>query len=142
MAMKTYDPAAVTVSYKGINITGYQDGTFIKAERSEDMFTKHAGSGGEVVRVQNRNKTGKVTVTLMMSSPTNDLLVAMALQDELTGRNFGAILIKDLHGNAKVESHEAWIMKMPDFDRAKESGSTVWVFECSDLDIRPGGNVI
>lgn len=140
--LKNYDPLAVTFSYKGIDVTGYQDGTFIDVERAEDSFTKHVGSSGEVARTQIRNRSGKITLTLMMTSPTNDLLMALAIVDEQTGLNYGALQIKDLHGNMQCQAHEAWVMKLPKVERAKEAGSVVWVFECSEIKIFAGGNVI
>jgi hypothetical protein len=31
-------------------------------------------------------------------------------------------------------------MKIPDVERAKESGNVEWVFECAELEVYPGGN--
>ena len=152
MALLTYDPLAVVAIYQGVNITGYQDGTFIEVERSSDSFTKHVGSTGQVARVQSRDQSGKITITLMHVSPTNDLLAALLALDELSntvsaglpngpGTNFGSFQVKDLHGNMKCQAHEAWIMKQPKVERAEKLSSVVWVFECSQISMFAGGNV-
>lgn len=142
MAFRTYNPAIVTVSFKGINITGFMDGTFIEVERDEDTFTKHVGATGDVTRTRNNNKSGKVTVTLTQASATNDLLAALALLDEQFGGQYGAFQIKDLSGNMKCRSTQAWIKKQPKVERAKESGSVQWEFDCAELEMFVGGNII
>ncbi|MGN6103658.1 MAG: phage structural protein [Kofleriaceae bacterium] len=142
MAFKTYNPALVTISFKGINLTGIMDGTFLEAERDEDAFMKHVGAAGDVTRTRNLNKGGKVTVTLVATHPTNDLLAAILDADEQFGLGYGPLQIKDLSGNMKCRANEAWISKPPKIERAKESGSCVWVFDCAELEIFAGGNVI
>lgn len=142
MAFKTYNPALVVVSYKGINVTGFMDGTFIEAERDEEAFTKHVGATGDVTRTRNLNESGKVTITLVQTSPTNDLLAAQLSIDEILGIGYGPLQIKDLSGNMVCRALHAWINKAPKVERAKESGSCVWVFDCAKLEITAGGNVI
>ncbi len=138
--MKTYNPARVTVSFKGINLTGFMDSTFIEAERDEETFTKHTGATGDVTRTRNLNKGGKVTITLIQVSTTNDLLADLHESDEIFGISFGSLQIKDLAGNMVCRADEAWIQKAPKMERAKESGSVVWVFDCAAIDIFAGGN--
>lgn len=137
-----YTPDKFTVSFKGVNITGFQDGTFIEVERDEDGFTKHVGALGDVTRVRNLNRAGKVTITLIQAAPTNDQLSAIASSDEQFGDGVGALLIKDLNGTTRVSSAEAWIQKWPKVERGKESLSVVWVIECAVLTMsNVGGNV-
>lgn len=142
MGLLNYDPKAVVVTYQGVNVTGYQDGTFIEVERAADSFTKHVGSGGQVARSKSADRSGKITLTLMAVSPTNDLLSALLILDETSGLNYGSFQLKDLHGNLKCQAHETWIMKAPKVERAEKTGSVVWIFECSDIDIFAGGNVV
>lgn len=144
MAFKTYNPRRVTFSFKGLNISAFMDGTFIEVERNEDAFMTHVGANGDVTRTKNQNKTGKVTITLVAASLDNDLLAAMHRLDELTESftpGVGAIQIKDLSGTMRCRAAQAWITKAPKIERAKESGSVVWVFECAELEIFAGGNI-
>jgi len=141
-SFKTYNPALVTVSFDGINVTGFMDGTFVEAERDEDTFTKHVGATGDVTRTRNLNTSGKVTITLVAASPTNDLLAIKFATDEILGFGYGSLQVKDLSGTMLCRATQAWITKPPKIERAKESGSCVWVFECADLKVFAGGNVI
>jgi len=139
---KNYSPDQVVFSFNGVNVTGYFDGTFIEVERDEDSFTKHVGALGDVTRTRNLNRSGKVTVTLKSEAPVNDILAALNVADEQFGLNYGAMMLSDLNGNMLVRATQAWIMKAPKVERAKESGSVQWVFDCADLFVFPGGNIV
>jgi len=144
--LRNYSPQFVSLSFQGINITGFVDGTFVEAERAEDGFTKKVGAGGDVVRVQSMDRSGKVTITLQAASPSNDLLLAIARLDELTGiAGVGALMIKDantLDTEPLAHAESAWIMKIPKVERGKDAAPCVWVFECSNLDLAPSGAVL
>ncbi len=141
-ALKNYSTDQVVTIWNGINITGYAADTFIEVEREEDGWTVYVGSLGDVCRTKNLNRTGKITITLMQTSPINDLLAARATLDESTGDEFGPIQIKDLNGTMLVYGAEAWIMKRPKIERGKESGTVQWVFMVAQLEQFEGGNVI
>lgn len=145
MAFRTYNPRRVTFSFKGLNISAFAEGTFIKVERNEDGFTTQVGSNGDVTRSKNLNLTGKVTITLVGSSSDNDLLAALYIADEkaiATSPGVGSLQIKDLSGTMRCFAAQAWIMKLPTVERAKESGNVEWVFECAELEVFPGGNIV
>lgn len=137
--MKTYDPAKVLFSFAGSLITGYADDTFIEAERAEDGFTLLVGASGEGARSKNNNKSGTVTVTLMASSQSNDILSALAAADELAGTGVGALYLKELDGTTLVSAPAAWIKKMPSVSRGKEVGTVQWVFDCESMEMSVGG---
>lgn len=136
-----YSPDQVSVSFNGIIITGYNDGTFIDVEREENSFTKHVGSLGDVARSRNLNRSGKLTLTLMSAAPSNDLLQAVYEQDRQFGTGVGALLIKDLGGNMVCRAAYCWIMKAPKIERAKESSPCIWQFEMADLAIVAGSQL-
>lgn len=138
-ATKTFDPAKVLVSFAGQVITGFAPDTFISAERNEDGFTLVVGAGGEATRSQSRNKSGTVTLTLMASSQSNDILSAVALADELSGTGVSPLFIKEFNGTTVVMAQNAWIKKLPVMERAKEAGTVEWVFECEAVDLLLGG---
>lgn len=138
--MATYDPSKVIFSFAGSIITGFADGTFITVERNEDAFTLAVGASGEYARAKNANKSGRVTVTLMASSQANDILSAIAKADELTGVGNGILFVKELNGTTLAMSRDAWVLKMPNIERAKDEISPVeWVFECAELEMFAGG---
>lgn len=136
----TYSPDLVTISFAGLIITGFANDTFVEVERDEAMFTKYTGALGDVARSRSLNKGGKVTITLMAVAPINNDLTGIALLDEVDGDAYAPLMIKDNNGSMVCHADIAWISKMPKIDRAKESGTIQWEFDCAAIDIEPNGN--
>lgn len=138
----TYSPDKVIGAFGPIILGGYANDTFIEVERDEDSFMKYTGALGDVARSRNLNRGGKITITLMAVSPTNDALANLAQDDEDFGQNYLPFEIRDDSGNMFVHAEIAWIQKMPKIDRGKESGTVQWVFDCADVAVYVGGNNI
>lgn len=132
--MRTYDPKQIIVNFLGITITGFAEDSFVEVDYDEDAFIKKTGAGGEVARTRNQNKGGSVKVTLMQSSPTNDLLSAAAILDRKAGTGVGALQVKDGLGTSLHSAAEAWIKKVPASPYAKALGEREWVFDCAELE--------
>ena len=140
MSVKTYDPAQVLISFNGFSLSGFADGSFVQVARNEDAFTLQIGSDGEGVRSKSNNKSGTVTVTLIQSSDSNDILSGFAAADELSNSGMGALLIKDNSGNSIYAAETCWIKKYADSEFAREAGSREWVFETDILESFVGSN--
>lgn len=139
---KNYDPGRIIVVFKGAQIQGYADGTFVKASRSAETFKSNVGAGGDVVRVRSRNKLGQVVITLQAASSSNDVLQAIADADENTGAAYGSLMIKDLNGTTLVVASTAWVVKPADAEYAADASNREWTIECAELKISNGGSVV
>ena len=139
--MKQWDPANVVVSFLGAILSGFADGTFIQAARNEDTWTLTKGADGEGARTRNRNGSGRITLTLLQTSLSNDVLSAAVEFDELTGEGVGPFIVKDTGGTFLGVAANAWIVKPADGELAKTLSNREWVFECDHLDIIGGGTV-
>lgn len=138
--ISTYDPASHSVSFLGnLFADGFGTDTFIKAARNEDGFTFTPSVSGGGTRNKNNNKSGTLELTVMSDSQANDILSALALQDELLGTAIGPLFLKDSNGTTRVSAQNAWIKKQPDIERQKEVGMTTWVFESDSLKMFSGG---
>lgn len=138
--VKTYDPKLVSIILGGKIISGIADGTFINVERAQQAFTLKVGAGGEGTRAKSNDKSGKITITLQQSSPSNDDLSAFAAADELTNAGVFPALIKDGSGRTVCAAATAWVQKLPNSEFAKEVSNRVWVVESDEIDILVGGN--
>lgn len=139
--MKTYAPKKVQVVYNGRILTGFMDSTFIKIQKTSDDYSVHVGADGEGARIESADESGSVTLTLMQTSLSNDVLSAMRIKDKAgdpTGH--GALLIKDLNGTTLISAAEAWIRRPPDGELANDKGSRDWIFDSTALLIMFGGN--
>lgn len=139
MSVKTYDPKQVIVIVGGVPMSGFADGTFITAERSNDSFSKVTGSDGFTSRAKSNDRSGSFTITLAQTSPSNDILQSFALADELTNAGVVPILVKDIGGRTTFISAFGWVKKPPAAEFGKEIANREWVMDTADMDVFVGG---
>lgn len=137
--METYDPAQVNLVIGGQLITGFMDGTFIQVSREEDSWLPQVGADGEVARARNANKMGRIVVTLMQTSPSNDVLSAMHNTDVLTGVPPGAALITDNLGATVLGGDNAFLLKPADVEFDKTISGRQWTIMVPKLEGVVGG---
>lgn len=138
--VKTYDPKQVAVIVGGKIMAGFADGSFVKVERNEQAFNLKVGVDGEGTRAKSNNLSGKVTITLMQSSDSNDDLSGFAAADELSNTGAVPMLIKDASGRSLFSAVTAWVQKYSDAEFAKEAMTRAWVLETDELLVFEGGN--
>jgi hypothetical protein len=139
---KNFDPAKHIISFRGIVILGPASGTFCSAERHEDTYSYKYGAHGDMARTRNRKRGGRISVTLMGVSPTNDQLSAVHIIDERTGLGYGAFQIVDLNGTTVCHANNAWIVRPPNFSVADEHTDREWQFDCENIDMLIGGATV
>lgn len=140
--MQTWDPLKNPITVGSHTVKGYGEGTYITATFNEAQWIIRIGADGTPTRTRNANRSGKITITLQRESKSNTYLVALAKLDYASALGVVPLLVKDNNNTANksfVLAEQAWIEKMPDFERAKESGDIVWTFETGFLDMEPGG---
>lgn len=140
MAVYQYDPKNVSVVVGGKILKGFADGTFVLCERNEQAYNLKVGVDGEGTRAKSNNKSGKITVTLIQSSSSNDVLSAFALADEASNTGAVPFLLRDNNGTTLVTALTAWVQKFANVEDAKEVSTRVWVLETDELNMFVGGN--
>lgn len=138
---KNYDPRQYSVTFAGIIVGGFMDGTFISVERTEDSYSMAVGARGDVARVRSRDKTGTVTITLQQTSPSNDLLSAQIVADELLGTGVAPLLLKDNNGTTIIQAANAWIRRPANSEQSDELSSREWAIDCAELNMVVGGSL-
>lgn len=135
-----YDPKIVSCIVGGKIMSGFSDSTFIKLSKNEQAFNLKVGVDGEGTRAKSNNNSGKVEITLMMSSSSNDDLSAFALADQLSNSGAVPVYLKDNSGRTIASALTAWVQKLPDREFTKEASSVTWVLETDELNLFIGGN--
>jgi hypothetical protein len=142
MATKFYDADQITVVIAGIPIAGYADGEFLNIAQESDAFSDVVGTDGEVTRSKTKDHRATVTLKLMQTSDSNDLLSALYNTDRgaSNGAGVGAFLVRDRNGRSLYTGDACWISKAPDlsFDRAPTARE--WTIRVADLLRFDGGN--
>jgi hypothetical protein len=137
--VKNYDPKQIIVSVGGNIIVAFAAGTFLSASRNEAAFVLTVGADGETARARSRNRSGLLTLTLMQTSPSNDVLSAFAAADELSGTGVVPVLVKDLLGTSLLAAQNGWVQKLADVEFGAELSNREWVIECDFLGMFAGG---
>lgn len=134
--MQTYSPQTVNTSFLGAPIDGYGPDTFIKVAFDEDQWTYQPSNSGGGARSRNPNRAGTIEITLLASSPSNGYLSAIAIRDRQLGTGVGSFLVKDrATAAASCDAQNAWVQKMPDWERAKEIGQVTWILRSDRINI-------
>lgn len=130
--LKTYDPKKILISLGSHVVTGYSDGTYVTIEANGDGITKKVGCDGEVVRSIDPDSTAKVTLTLLMQSPSIAWAQKQHDYDKATGDGTFPVLIKDLKGGLVFSASDAWITKPPNREFGKEAPEREIEIDCGE----------
>lgn len=140
MSVYTYDPAQVVISVGGVPMSGFTDGTFCEIVRNEATWNMVVGADGLVTRGKTNNNSGTLTITLKQSSPSNDVLSAFLIADELSNAGVIPILVKDISGNSIYFSAQGWISQFANSTFGKEIADRSWTISLADTDFFVGSN--
>ena len=140
MPVRSYDPASVSVLIGGVPISGFADGTFVSIERNNDTFQVVSGADGIVSRAKSNDKTGTLTLTLVQTSASNDVLEGFATLDELSSTGVVPVMVKDNLGRSIHFSGNGWIQRHPTAEYGKEISNREWVIALADYTPFNGGN--
>ena len=139
MPVKTLDPKKHSIIF-GSPIKGFADGTYINIEPSSDVWARTTGADGLTTRVRQNDDTATITITLMQSSDSNDILSAILTADKLSGAGIIPILIKDNSGRSVFSAPEAWIAAKPAQGAGKDVENREWVIHTGEAFDFIGGN--
>ncbi len=135
---RTYAPDEVLITVGGVQITGFSPDSIVKHEPDVDAVTKRVGADGRVTRTISANKSGRVTLTLAQSSPSNTFLHALLKADRAGKAGTVTYFMSDNNGSTIYASGYAWIVKEPENAHGSEAGDIEWMLDVaafSDLSI-------
>lgn len=144
--MATYSPEDITIILFNDRFThqvvGTTEGEFITVTRTVPHAELVNGADGSNARVVRAIKNADITMTLMQTSETNDVLSRLLVEDEITrdGRDCFGVTIKDNVGRTVMSSPQAFIGTNPDVSFAETLSDTVWVIHAIHLEQHVGGN--
>ena len=143
-ALKIYNADEVTVVFGPVLVeSGRGSDEFVRIENESNIAEDDAGVDGEVTVSRSKDKRATVTLTLMQTSVSNDLLsvIANAMRSAPSGTGgIHPLLIQDQNGRALYTAANAWIQKEPDIAKAKAPGTAEWPIRCAELIRVDGGS--
>ena len=108
---------------------------------ASDMVTSQVGADGEVARSRNSDRRVTIEITLLGTSPSNDVLSGLVVADELSGSAMFPITIQDLRGTTMFLAAQCWVKRKPDVGFGAELATRTWQFEAGAPSVHHvGGN--
>lgn len=140
--VRTYASDRVMVIVDGVPMIGLAPDTFVNITPLSDMVTSQVGADGEVARSRNSDRRATVEITLLGTSPANDVLSGMVAADELSGSAMFPVTVQDLRGTSMFAAPQAWIRRKPDMSFGGEVGTKTWTLEAGAPSVwNVGGNM-
>ena len=124
----TYDARKVTIVVGGQIITGFPDGSFVKATKDNDSFEASSGAQGDVAVAVNGDALGTVTITVSQTSPSISYLDQLANDRTMTSVWVNSMNeVKETVGGSK-----AMITKPGDVEYGKSIANRVYTIKVFD----------
>lgn len=103
---------------------------------NEDISNMEVGPDGTGQHSLHGNKSGTVTLTLLKTSTTNALLMAMYNFQTASPANHGQNTITgtDTISGDVITCQQVAFKRKPDIKYAKQAGTNTWVFEAVQMD--------
>lgn len=141
-AFFTYDADMVTCILGTIPMEGFAEDGMITIEYGSEVFTDVTGVDGQTTRSKTLNDTATVTIKLMQSSKTNDLLSALLNADRRAPNGAGVVplYIRDRNGRSLHTAAYAWISEWPSVNYERGATSREWTIRCASMEMTIGGN--
>jgi Protein of unknown function (DUF3277) len=141
MGIKHWSPDQVDVIFGGVPVSGFSEDAIIKLTEANDRFSLTAGVLGDLTRSKDPAVHGVLTVSLMLSSRSNDVLSAMHQADILAPGGAGVVpcAVNDRNGTGLFVAPESWIIRFPDWELAKKVGKVDWSIQVVNYKLFIGG---
>jgi hypothetical protein len=112
----------------------------ITLEPTESLNTMTIGADGRGMHNLHADKSGKITVRLLKTSPTNQLLMAMLEFQRTSAAYHGQNTISIVHTSLGevATCEEVAFNKVPTITYAKDGGYNEWTFDAVRMTIAPG----
>jgi hypothetical protein len=142
----TYDPSQVKLLIGDYDAIGWDR---ISIKKTSPSFRLIKGINGKHTRTQDYDTSAVITISVMQTSPTNDVLSRVHELDIINGTGRLEILLKDNSGDSEFGSSEAFIEDYPESKFSDSIEFNVWTIICQSTDgfvvggnARPSENVI
>ena len=141
-SLGTYDPKKVIVLFGGVEITGFAEDSMIKVKPMSEGSSSIVGAHGDVVRTISPDNRHEVTLSLLQSSASNDVLAVIYQRDKSVGDGVLPLVIKDLSGRMTFVDSQAWIVNNPEVNRTNDAadGGQEWIIHTAGGILFPGGH--
>lgn len=126
----TYSPSDVKLIISGYTLVGL---TSIGIRWNASPFTTRRGIRGVNTRTPNKDRSAVITVDMLQTSPTNELLFEILRQDLNTYGGRLNLAIVDHFGQTMVQTSSGYISEYPELIYGMDFTSRRWIFNIQDV---------
>lgn len=123
---RTYSPDKVSLIISGYVVSGILE---MSLEFNSDAFVMQRGIRGQNTRIYNSDSSARLTVEVLQTSPTNDILFQIVKQDKATKSARLDLVISDLSGHTILQSDSAYVTNYPNMRLSTGFNPRVWTFD-------------
>lgn len=146
-ATYAFENVVVIISHPKIVKThvvgGFSSDASISIARENETWSKVVSPDGKfLTRIKNSDKSATITLPLISTSPSNDVLSAIANYDEANDNNDGmfSITIADKSGRSVYHSDQAFVGVPATQEFGVAESTREWAVMAGNLDSVVGGN--
>ena len=138
MTVRFFDPKRMELSYAGFALQDPAE-DFISVSFDRPRFSMVQGIDGDAAKIRNPLRAGRIRVTLMQGSPSNNRLTEILLVDEISGLASFPFLARDRNGGTVIFAATAFLTSIPPIDFGITPKNRIWEFLTDNLLLYLGG---
>ena len=126
----TYSPSDVKLIISGYTLVGL---TSISVKWNASPFTQRRGIRGVNTRTGSKDRSAVITIDMLQTSPTNELLFDILRQDLNTYGGRLNLAVVDHAGQTMVQTASAYLAEYPELVYGMDFNTRRWVFNLQDV---------
>lgn len=123
----SYSPKDVVLIVAGYQVTGWEK---ISITRTRKAFTPIPGIRGKSTRAVSRDTSATVSVSILQTSASNEVLSHIHTMDTQQGTGILPIILKDMSGTSVFSSEQAYITGYPAVAYSGQFEYRAWEIFC------------
>jgi hypothetical protein len=139
--LKHYNPDLVDFIFGGVPISGYAEDGMIEIEEEGERFVLVKGTTGEVARSKTLARVAKVTLKLLSTSDSNDVLSAAHILDTNTEGGGGVVTcgMLDRNGRTAMVAPQSYVDGIPPIKMGSKAEERTWKLTIVNYKLFLGG---
>lgn len=125
--VNTYSPSDVILLIGGYPLAGWES---ISITRTQQGMRPVNGIRGKHTRVPSKDTSATISIALIQTSPSNDVLSEIHAQDLVNGTGRIDLVLKDMSGRSVFSSSEAYIIGYPETIFSGQFEYRAWSLFC------------
>lgn len=139
MALKTFDPKQVVITFGTLVLSGFAEDSMITLEPVEKLSDAVVGMDGQTQRIIKNNRNYTAKVKLLATSESHKNMMAQTFIGGLFQVNTFPFSLTSIATNESISSAAAYVEQEPTVEMSGAGDAREWSLYLVDVDIVPLG---